>query len=389
MIWKMKNGHSRLNHVITGGLLTLLLVFCSLFFTSKCWAETLPANNSQFFLNDGTRTQFYPYTASFTGVLNSPSGSYNTAKGASVSVYNQPNYGVRRANIYTQRFNATANSAVIHGEYNIVCSTRGYSSNCGMYNLDNLTVSYVSIDDSSGPTILTSNVSSFVTDWQETVNIGGVNYTYTNKTLTLYYDFAFKGITTASHYLSFRLGNTDAPIIYFYQTTGTGANDIFIYPEKMTAEISFFSSESDAINQATNNILETQNQILTYQYELQMAQEQRELEDRLNIQNISSGSSTDGNSASTNAENATSSLLGAITSIYGTLLHPHITDCNIGPLNVYEMQLGTLNFCQQPYGALPGINAIGALLMVGLVILLAWSVLKAGLSLYKDLFGGK
>lgn len=137
------------------------------------------------------------------------------------------------------------------------------------------------------------------------------------------------------------------------------------------------NSRLDNINDSINNLDVNSN------YERQQDQA-----DRNNVQNTSDNATQAGNNATTNANNATSSILGAITGIYGQLLHPSTSDCIISGVQVYQLNLGNLDFCTG-FDIPQPIFAVGGLIMIGLIILLSWSILKAGMGLYNDLLGGK
>lgn len=178
-----------------------------------------------------------------------------------------------------------------------------------------------------------------------------------------------------------------------YQNISTGPSNWTIpnisnYQGPITIEIDYrilsYPDPNMALIAEQNGILLDLQNGITTAIEQQQSQD---AQDRENISNISGQSTQDGNNASQNFSNSSASLLGVITGVYNQLLHPVTTNCTLENVQIYDMTLGNLDFCTldipQP------IFAIGSILMLGLVILLAWTILRSAMSLYNDLLGGK
>lgn len=383
MIWNKINGLLNKNRV--GGVVLCLIlsfVFVSLFGTSRCFATSSTTFKEAFlrYTDNWTSSQGTWGDSTKRGLTQFPNFITNTGEANTSSLtWNIPYpYGYSALYFTTNNFAFTQNNLFFHAEYNFVVGTYGNNSlPVEFLNLNNLNIS------SCNHTIASKNLSYHITDWSNTANTGGQNHTYTFKTITLYIDLALKDLTVGSQ------GNIscgiDAGGLFMRQMSTVRA---FAYNEKFTNTIDFYNSPNDAIQSATNSALQQQTQIMEWQRQAEIERQEREAQDRANVQNVSDDATADGNSATSSAQTATSSILGAITGIYNTLLHPQQTNCNIGPINIYdELNLGTLDMCTlwlpDPFWPLASI------LMIGIVVLLGWSVLRAGLSLYRDLFGGK
>lgn len=113
----------------------------------------------------------------------------------------------------------------------------------------------------------------------------------------------------------------------------------------------------------------------------QDSQDRQDLSDQ-KIQN-----DIDATNAGNAATQANTPLFTAITSIYGSLLWPHQTNCVFGPVSVYQLNLGNLDFCTG-FDIPQPLVAIGGLAMIGLVIGLCYAVLRSAVSLYREFLGG-
>lgn len=179
-------------------------------------------------------------------------------------------------------------------------------------------------------------------------------------------------------FVNYGLNNAGAPL--FATTNLTFSAYGFKITSTSSVEEDYYSGVNNSLDEINNSINN-----LNINNNYQQIQDQQ---DRNSVQNTSDNATQAGNNATTNANNATSSILGAITGIYGQLLHPSTSDCVISGVQVYQLNLGNLDFCTG-FDIPQPIFAVGGLIMIGLIILLSWSILKAGMGLYNDLLGGK
>lgn len=392
MIWtKIKNGFSRLRAFLGLTSVLILSLFFSFYSSSSASAISLTNQTYQlYYLPDrftstntfdfsSTRSQFYNYTQ----IYNQSTWPNCT----DFDCYNSNSWrflataGTSRLLLTYNNVNITNNSASIHFEFNIVVTGTHDAVDFGFQNLDKLVFRY------SDKVRTFSSISYATTDWRTSICNGTnpIDCRWQDfKTLTIYADASLTGLATGSGSLYFEIGTRDdSPFIVSFPDywRPNGSFPYAVFGEQNPTDISFYATQNEALNQ-------TQINIMNNQYELQQTIYNQDQEDRSNIQNVSENANQDGSDATDSAENATSSLLGAITSIYDQLLHPTTSNCIIEGVQVYEMNLGNLDFCTGFTIPQP-IFAIGALIMVGLIILLAWSILKAGMSLYNSLLGGK
>lgn len=384
MIWNFL----KKNRLIILSLVGLSSLFFSLSSASAVSAYSIDLNNIFFqnmydWANDNGGTynssRRYGYYPVFQNILVPATGDPNLDY---ATPYDAPQ-GAFATTFTTNGMTIMDNAMSFHGELNIVAFNKGYSRQfyfpTGL--LDNLRVK-----SCANQAIASSSVTYALTDWTPGPAVPG--YYYEATTLTLYIDITLTSLdVSTTQYLACTIDvNPSAlqnPGLYnaYYRPNYSTSVRTYLYAEKFDTTYLFFNTPNEALQQTQINIMNVQNQLLQRQYE-------QEQQDRDNIQNVSNDATADGDNASASAENATSSLLGAITNIYGVLLHPTTSNCNIGPINLYnQLDLGTLDMCT--FSIPQPLFAIGALVLIGLVILLAWSVLHATLSLYKDLFGGK
>lgn len=389
MIWK--NGRFRLS--LVGGVLTLLTLFLLPLFFSYSSASAVNLTNASYsnwytenYFTDplnlqqsGVRTNTYALQDVINwDQLGSCRGNGNVScyKNYPYNWYWATPQGINKIQIQYNNVTFTNNAATLHFELNYVLSQVGSPQQLSWYtvNLDNLAILY------SNKNINFSRLSYSLTPWQYNTNMNAV---FVQQTLTIYGDISFTNLVA---------GQTDNLIIQiglpsnyaFILSQNDQWNNTYHYStfiEQNPTSLDFYATANEALQQAQISATNVTNQLLQRQWE-------QEQQDRLQLQDASQNASQDGSDATSNAESATSSLLGAITNIYGVLLHPTTTNCNIGPINLYgQLDLGTLNMCT--FSIPQPIFAVGALLLIGLIILLAWSVLSAGMSLYNDLLGGK
>lgn len=391
MICRKKNGHLKMS-LRVGGLLSLILSLVFSLFSSTLSASALSVNFDSYYgrYTDNWTSSQGQWTDSVTryglnnlaNVVNANSGDFDFAVDKATPGWHPVGYST--LHFKTGNVNFSQNSLAFHAEINYVFSNRAY--NYSYWDFPSpLNLNVISCNRD----IASQNVSYHITDWTYAMPIPYGTAYYTNKTLTLYIDLALKNLPSGQSGNIFCAVDGGEP---FALVMDSGANlqakNTAFFVEKFDTALTFYSSLNDALQTATNNALQQQIQILEWQKQYQLELEEKERQREQQLQGISDDSTTDGNNASSDAQSATSSLLGSITSIYGTLLHPTTTNCNIGPINLYnQLDLGTLDMCT--FSIPQPIFAIGALIMIGLVIMLAWAVLHSGMSLYKDLFGGK
>lgn len=394
MIWrKIKT------HWLLSGLFLLFACFCFGFWSSS----KVLASESSLIFESGTTiygsnytgpfSSSYPHTT-FTGehvwskIVSSVSDCMSNSWGCYNSNYVFPlsrYQGISYVTVTTQPVTATGEYASIHFEFNYVTfqpKTNAQINYLYEY-LNNLTVLFVQHTYSAVPLeIVDSNLNYYLTDWNWNVLDPPYGVTLQNTTLTFKGDLTVKGLTSnVSDKLIIGVGTAGKSFIRGNANLVPNQGYFGNYFESGYWNVQFFSDQYSASNATTNNILNQQLYYQNYQHE-------QDLEDRSNIENRSSDATTDGDNASANAQTATSSLLSAITGIYNQLLHPSITSCRVFGVQVYELNLGTLDFCTG-FDMPAGLMAIGSIGMIGLVLLLGWSVLHATISLYNDLFGGK
>lgn len=389
MIWrKIKT------HWLSLGL--FLLFACSCFgflYSSKVSAlENL-------YLNTGTTVYSSNYTsgpwnASFQAT--NFTGAHNWANIYDLSTWNgfNNNYvlsiyryqGISTITPITVTFTPTDNYASVHIEFNWVVTQDKSLAEIQSYAwefLDSFSLLYAQHTYSAVPLeIVDQNIQLYLTAWSNSVQSGPVLKQYRNTTLTVNADITLGGFTsnvTDSVILGF--GTRNKSFSHGVENLVPNQAIYGTYFESGFFNIEFYHDSSSAS-------FATQTNILNQQLLLQQQQYQQELQDREGVQDRSSSASDDGANASANAESATSSLLTAITGIYNQLLHPSITSCRVFGVQIYQLNLGTLDFCTG-FDMPPALMAIGSIGMIGLVLLLGWSVLHATISLYNDLFGGK
>lgn len=389
MIWMKKNGISRpslLVGVVSSLILSVLFSFFG--FTSRSYADSQLLYNSGGFryssnyLN-GPWTSYWS-AQSFTGqhawdYIVGPNGQGSD----DYSLYQYRYQGIGGGWVKTTTVQASGEYASISGQFNIVCM--GINDNlavvpfCDPYNARNGSMQIDGVTDLNATQIFqleSQNVSVSLTNWDwNDVPVYHVNLK--NWTITVYFDIVIKVPQNFNGGFNISYSYPNGSFVY----VSNPDKSYRAYYESGSATVSFSDDRELAL-------LQQQNSILNRQLALQEQQYQQDQQDRDNISNRSDESQSSGNSASQNANSATSSLLGAITSIYDQLLHPHTTNCVIQGVQIYEMNLGNLDFCTG-FDIPQPVFAIGALIMIGLIILLAWSILKAGISLYNEILGGK
>lgn len=387
MIWKKKNGIFRpslLVGVVSSLILSVLFSFFG--FTSRSYASS-SLTFGQAGFNYGPKAGAWntywnaPY---FTGehywdnilaiqnnvVRNNPT----------FTLYQGANTGINGGHFKTSSVTTTGEYATFSGQFNIVCMAINQTSSevpyCDPYGSRNIEILGVTDDNNTNIFNLESqDVSVAFTFWNwDDVPVYHANLK--NLTVTVYFDFVVRVPRGFTGGFNISYGVPNSVFMYSFNN-----KSYYIYYESGYATVDFSDDRELAL-------LQQQNSILNRQLALLDAQRQQDQQDRDNIQNRSDDSQSSGNSASQNANSATSSLLGAITSIYDQLLHPHTTNCVIQGVQIYEMNLGNLDFCTG-FDIPQPVFAIGALIMIGLIILLAWSILKAGISLYNEILGGK
>lgn len=393
MIWRNLIGTLKKNRLVSAVLcLTLCCLCCLLFGTSRSSALSLNRSQTHYTTNWTSSAGQWGYSTYRNGVtsfpdnINSSTGQFNTSK-----VWSAPYpYGYDAIFFETNDEYFQQNNASLHLEYNIVTAEYGqrvYDLGFDTSHASDLRVFYCNRD------IASQNVSYYLTNWTETLNIGGNLYFYAFQTTTLYIDIVFKSLPYGTNGgITCGVGINDGNTLWrVYEPNGG-----FMYIEKFEPTIQYFASLDNALQKATNNALQQQTEILEWQRQAEIERQQRELErqqqeeaDRANLEDVSGDSTGDGNNATSSARSATSNLIQSISTIYGTFLNPSVTNCDIGPINIYDqLNLGTLNFCASFPMPQP-ILAICGLCGIGIILLLAWSVLHSALSLYNDLFGGK
>lgn len=390
MICKRKNGRLRVS-LRGGALLSLILCLVFSLFSSTLSASALSVGLDSYYMrytnnwtsSEGQWADSRTRTGgvrSLNDVIDYNSGDFNTDNTHAISAWYP--VGVSTLHFNTGNTTFTQNNVAFHAEINVVFSNRAY--NYSYWDLHTpLDLNVISCNRD----IASQNVSYHITDWQKTIQISYGTGLYTNKTLTMYVDVALKNLPVGEQGSIFCAIDGGEAFARVMDSGSTRQNTALFY-EKFDTSLIFYSSLNDALQTATNNALQQQTQILEWQRQYQLEQEEKERQREQQLQGLSDSSSTDGNNATSSAENATSSLLGAITGIYNQLLHPHTSDCVIQGVQVYEMNLGNLDFCTG-FDIPQPLMAIGALIMIGLIILLAWSILKAGIGLYNEILGGK
>ena len=392
MICRKKNGHLRMS-LRGGGLLCLILCLVFSLFSFTLSASAISLSLDSYYIrytrNWTSSDAEWADSRTRTGgvktlseVVNYNTGTFNTDNTHAISGWYP--YGVSTYHFDTGSTVFTQNNVAFHAEINVVFSNMGY--NHSFWDLHTpLSLNVVSCNRD----IASQNVSYHITDWNASIpNSGGIGY-FTNKTLTLYIDLALKNLTVGQQGSIFcAVDGGEA----FARVMDSGASqqayNTALFTEKFDTSLIFYASLNDALQTATNNALQQQTEILEWQRQHQLELEEKERLREQQLQGRSDSATTDGNTASSDANTASAPLLTALTTIYGFLLYPTATDCVIGPVSVYEMNLGNLDFCTG-FNIPQPLVAIGGLLMIGLIILLAYTVLRTGLSLYNELLGGK
>lgn len=126
------------------------------------------------------------------------------------------------------------------------------------------------------------------------------------------------------------------------------------------------------------------NQNILNQFNSQLEQDQK---DRDSISSQKDQNNVAASNAGDAATQANTPLFSAITTIYGYLLYPSPSNCVIGPVSIYDMNLGNLDFCTG-FDIPQPLIAIGGLAMIGLVLALCFAVLHSAISLYREFLGG-
>lgn len=392
MIWIRRIGHLNKNRLI---LVALFAIFCSFFFSSlftlsasAVSTQFSPGFNhwSTYYSNNAYSTQpTYSRTGNYYGLHTTPADTMDSAGG--ITTNNGARLGnstaLSRTVITSNPFDCYVTNydlcdyLVGHIEFNLVVYSLGQNNRPWEFkDLDKIKIGSVDNFD-----IVQQSVSYVVTPWSTTIqNLPYATYYVSCDTLTLYFDFIVKPQNTNYRTSGLPLW-FDIPDLTWWIRGKQNAYQIGVYAEKYVNNFWWYDSGEIDISALQNiaNVVGTGNDIAGEQLT-------QENQDRQDLQTVSDDSEADGNNATRNAENATMPLIGAITSIYGIVMNPRQTDCRIGPINLYnQMDLGTMDFCTVN---LPSpIWAIGSLLTVGLILLLAWSVLHCAITLYKDLFG--
>lgn len=378
MIWN----RLKKNRAITLSLFGLFSLFFSFFFVSKTSASSIDLNNIFFqnrynwtSSNTGTynSNRRYGYYPTFANIITPSSGAPNLDY---VTPYDSPQ-GAFATTFTTNGITILDNAMSFHGELNIVAFNQGLNSRTFSFYtplLDTLRVK-----SCANRAIASQSVSYALTDWSYTIPYQYGQWYYSLTTLTLYIDLTITALDVGTtDYLACTIGY-DSDDAFFRTNTGQGRS--YLYAEKFDTNYLFFNTPNEALQQTQINIMNNQYQLMQSQYD-------QEQQDRSNLEDVSNDATVDGDNATASAENATTNLLQAISSIYALVLNPQYTDCNIGPINLYgQMNLGTLDMCT--FNTPQPLWAIGALVTIGIILLLAWSVLHSFMSLYKDLFGGK
>lgn len=126
------------------------------------------------------------------------------------------------------------------------------------------------------------------------------------------------------------------------------------------------------------------NQNILNQFNSQLEQDQK---DRDSLSSQKDQNNVDASNAGDAATQANSTFFGALWGIYGTLLHPIASDCVISGVQVYDLNLGNLDFCTG-FTIPSAFTAIGSLVMLGLVVALSYAVLRTAIGLYHSFLGG-
>lgn len=377
MIWN----RLKKNRLITLSLLGLFSLFFSFFFASRTWAYSTDLNNIFFqnYYNWGNTTsggtynsnRRYGYYPNFANLL-SPQWQYNLDY---VTPYDSPQAPFA-ITFTTNGMQIYDNAMSFHGELNLVASNMG--QNMRYYAFMNDVLPQLKVKSCANRAIASQSVTYALTPWGTTLQSGTDIRYFSNETLTLYIDITLTSLDVGTtDYLACTIGTDDNRYFMAYNYPYRW----YLYAEKFDTNYLFFNTPNEALQQ-------TQINILNNTYQLQQSIYDQDQQDRSSIQDASDDATADGNNASANAETATSNLLGAITTIYGSLLSPTQTNCVLNGVQIYQLDLGNLDFCTG-FDIPPALFAIGALIMVGLIILLAWSILKAAMGLYNDLLGGK
>lgn len=387
MIWK--NGILKKNRLVLGLLsLTLSVLFCLFGGTSRSYAASnLTFGEGGF--NYGSNYINGPWITFFTAPTFTGQHVWNKILDVNNNVVvGNPTYtlyqyryqGVQGGHVITSSVTADGEYASISGQFNIVCMTINSNISypyCDRYDSTPVQITGV-VDDNYTQlfNIESQNVevSKTLWDWN---NVPGYYVDLKNYTFTVYFDFVIRVPRNYSGHFNISWGTPGTSFLYVTDA----AHDYYLYYESGQATVSFSDDRELAL-------MQQQNSILNRQLALQEQQQQQDAEDRSNIQNTSDNATQDGNNASSGASSATTSILGAITTIYDQLLHPTLSSCRVTGVHIYELNLGTLDFCTG-FDMPPALMAIGSIIMIGLVVLLGWSILKAGMSLYNDLLGGK
>lgn len=389
MIWK--NGILKKNRLVLGLLsLTLSVLFSFFGATSRSYAAT-----SFTFGEGGFNWASNSVNGPWINYFTSPTftGEHNWDKILAINnniVVANPTYtlyqyryqGVGGGHVVTSSISASGEYASFSGQFNIVCmNINPYSvvPMCDPYDARNGIEITSVVDDAFTQSfnIESQDVNVALTWWDwDDVPIYHANLK--NVTITVFFDFV---IRVPRNYTGGFNITYSKPNASFISVLNPPDNHYYLYYESGQGTVSFSDDRELALMQAQNNILNRQ-------LALQEQQQQQDAEDRSNIQNTSDNATQDGNNASSGASSATTSILGAITTIYDQLLHPTLSSCRVTGVQIYQLNLGTLDFCTG-FDMPPALMAIGSIIMIGLVVLLGWSILKAGMSLYNDLLGGK
>lgn len=383
MIWHKKNGHLKKNHRIG---VVLFSIFCSLLLSFSSISNALAYNNESYDLKPfnhwsvmycngcnvpSTRTSNYYDLKSYTDMLDN-TGSITTSNGARIG----GNYVLGDFVVSNTSTTRRARYASFHLEFNLVTFAVGRDLRPWVYTLPSFGVK--SVDNA---TVLQSSVNYVYTPWSTTVQTAAQTTYLSLGTMTFFVDAIIDTNSNLS-YVPVWLGNSDGS--YWLSTTNS-YTQVGTYMEQYNGYIYWYDEgELDiaAMQNVSNNVA-SGNQIIADDISKENSQD---LEDRNNLENRANDSEQAGDNASQDAQNASTPLIGAITQIYGIVMNPQTTDCDIGPINLYnQLDLGTLDMCT--FSIPQPLMAIGALLTIGLILLLAWSVLHCAIALYKDLFG--
>ena len=197
--------------------------------------------------------------------------------------------------------------------------------------------------------------------------------------------------------------NSNPQYPYFYGTNTT--NDIYYVIEikgyfnsdsLTTKTIIEFGQPFFLIRNNGSSVLTPLVQINLYFTTIEVFQEeesateqeqQKELEDRDNLETQSTETSTDASTSSQDLGTASTNLTGVISSFVGNLQNLNANNCTLPEITAYGFSLGQMNLCTfQPPNWVAGItNVVVSLITLGL----AYHLFKRIMGIAKSLAGGK